>query len=575
MTVALFCFLNIYNFAYMMKLTLDKSNEKHYNVISFSGQTDQTKEKEMTREDKMTDWNSKFNEFDRNLIEALAQAGVNGDSGTGNIISDALVSDFNGQTFVERFGGMTGFNKGSISRLATLCQMKVYDSGNGPDGDGEPKGLRRHWYAWFKVTFSQWFSQQLADCGDDKESTDGYDGRAWAQRLSKIYSDLVDFEDVTYKQLWVSDSSRLSEAFWNQLFNNSNIVLAVEKDSLFGDFKTAAKAIGAKVLVSGRGKMSKAATELMLREHFGWSERWDRFTAENPLIVLTLTDWDFDGESVIAPTFAEQARRYTPHVKEARVGIFPEQGIAKNGPLFEAKTNNATYLQWIEEKGLFDLECAACGNRWIHVGHDSWDGASCPNCDNQVLFNVKTKKSDGEVAYGFEVEALKTRDYYAMIVDALLTVLDFDELIERLRDECKASSYKAARRMQSFIADRNETYQKLLATIEKLEAYKDAFEADIEDHFRRVGEPHEKDWRNDDDNPEVDVFRNYVQSASRYEDAWRPFSEEDRTAKLVRYLTYGDLDSEEDYEEAEAYDEFDDSVQDFISLNIFKEYRVK
>jgi hypothetical protein len=516
----------------------------------------------------MNDWNSKLNQFDRNLIDELSKAGVSGASGTGNLISDAMVSDFDGKNFVERFGKMKGFSKSSVSRLATICQMMVYDRDGGPDGDNEQKGLRRHWYAWFKVSFAQDFSNQLGALGDKKEAK-GFDGRAWAGRLSLIYSNLVDDEDVTYKDLWVSDASRLTKSFWGDLFQYANIILCVEKDSLFGDFEAAAKAIGAKVLVSGRGKMSKAATELVLRKHFNWRNRFSNpFSSENPLIVLSITDWDYDGESVIAPTFAEQARRYTEHVAEARVGIFPEQGIEKSGPLFEAKTNNATYCDWIDENGLFELECAACGHKWVHIGAQA---TNCPSCDSFVFFAVALAKGQvGETAYGYEVEAIRTRDYYPMIVDALLKVLDWETLVETMRDECQASSYAAAGKVWSTIERENETLKKLNETIDKLEQYRDAFEQDVKGHFQLVGEPHVDDWRDDDDDPKPEDFRQYVADANKYADAWRPFNAQDRTASLVHFLTYGE-NVEQD--EVDDYTDYTEDVQNFIDKNIFKEYR--
>ncbi|HUX76671.1 MAG TPA: hypothetical protein VMY40_08545, partial [Anaerolineae bacterium] len=76
-----------------------------------------------------------------------------------NPITDALkVSDF-----VALHEDMDGFSRIALSRLATICQMAVFDWQEGPEGDGKPKALRRHWYAWYKTHFAQPFARQLGD----------------------------------------------------------------------------------------------------------------------------------------------------------------------------------------------------------------------------------------------------------------------------------------------------------------------------------------------------------------------------------------------------------------------------
>jgi hypothetical protein len=112
---------------------------------------------------------------------------------------------------------ISGFGKASVARLASICQMAVYDQAGGPDGDHKRKGLRRQWYSWFKTRFAQPFSQQLAQHGDEKES-EGFDGTGWAGRLSQVYSSLVDDERATYVDLWVDDASRMMDRNWSALF---------------------------------------------------------------------------------------------------------------------------------------------------------------------------------------------------------------------------------------------------------------------------------------------------------------------------------------------------------------------
>lgn len=480
----------------------------------------------------MSDWNSRLNEFDKRL---LAQLGIYWLPDDHNPITKALG---NGD-FVKRFEDMKGFNKSSVSRLASICQMEVYDRKGGPDGDGQRKGLRRQWYSWFKTRFAQLFSAQLAELGDKKE-LEGFDGTGWSGRLSTVYAKLVNNEGVTYWDLWVEDTSRMLEQFWQTLFKGCYIIVAVEKDSLFADFKAAAHAIGARTVLSGKGKMSKAATEKVLREHFGWRPTYNPFAEENePMIVLHISDHDFDGEAVIGPTFGEQARRYVNDgqnkdlVLEARVGIKPDAVDDWQSDWYEVKTNNKGYVSWAETEGLFLIECPACGYKWTEKGV----GPHICECGIETALSVMLNKSDVlNQPYGFEVEALPTRAYYKMMVNALLEVLPFDYIVSKLRDECQASARDAAEQVKKEILDKNENYQALLREFDRLEEIKEEFENKIQDALREIGTPHIGDWRDDDDDPESEDFENYVQKATDYTGPWRPFNSTARTAKLAEWL---------------------------------------
>ena len=173
--------------------------------------------------------------------------------------------------------------------------------------------IRRHWYAWFKTQFAQPFADQL----EDYELVSGiktYNDKKWEKLQSVTYAWFVDnanykgFPDycphcgemifgiytdntialycqacrqriepdlvrVTYKDLWVKDDSRMVARVEQELFHEAFIIVAVEKDSLFNDIKPIAEALGARAVISGRGKNSKAATERILREFFNWRDR--------------------------------------------------------------------------------------------------------------------------------------------------------------------------------------------------------------------------------------------------------------------------------------------------------------
>jgi hypothetical protein len=432
-------------------------------------------------------------------------------------------------------------NRTRMSRLAVICQMAVYDQQRGPDGDG-CKGLRRQWYSWFKTRFAQPYHGQV-----DPDSE--FNGTQWAGRMSQTYGWLVDNASVTYKDLWVDDASRMMERWHERLFYGCHIVVAVEKDSLFADFKAAAHALGAVSLLSGKGKNSKAATEKMLREHFGWDSRYDPFTADEPLIVLHISDHDFDGEAVIGPTFGEQARRYTSHILEARVGVKPEHVDDWQGSWYDVKVNNSGYIKWSEEKALFLAECFACGYFWPVIGLKS-EGAyidkphTCPECGRAAL----PISVDDNQPHGFEVEALPTRAYYVPLVKALLEVLPFEYIVSKLRDECQANANWAAGQIRDNILAANDSYQALLKEFDRLEEIKAEFEQRVQDELEALGAPHIDDWRNDGDDPEPADFERHVKGAQSYTGPWRPFSERDRTTSLVEHLRENESDTISDFE---------------------------
>jgi hypothetical protein len=422
--------------------------------------------------------------------------------------------------------------------------MAVYDHNDGPDGDGKPKGLRRQWYSWFKTRFAQPFSAQLAAHGDEKEM-DGFDGTGWAGRLSTVYGALVDSKNVTYRDLWVDDASRMMDRNWQALFNGCHIIIAVEKDSLFADFKAGSKALGAISLVSGKGKQSKAATEKLLREHFGWRPTHDPFSEDRPLIILHISDHDFDGEAVIGPTFGEQARRYTDHILEARVGIKPENVDDWQSDWYDVKTTNNGYITWAESVGLYLAECPVCAGKWPVQGIGPHE---CPICETETTLVIKMGKKVIDQPHGFEVEALPTRNYYRLLVDALLQVLPFETIVERLRDECTASHYDAAETIKNGILQHNDSYQALLREFDRLEEIKAEFEERVKSHFQEAGYNHVSDWRHLEPDPTPDEYEAYVEDANDWSEPWRPFSRELRTRELTEFLRQDQYSHIVDYE---------------------------
>lgn len=431
-----------------------------------------------------------------------------------------------------------GFSRTSLAKLATLCQMVIFDQEGGPEGDYQPKGLRRHWYAWFKVNFAQPFADSLGDYEINSEGVREYDDRKWAGLLSTTYSWYVD-HGLTYRDLWVEDASRMIEETEMRLFKGSNILICVEKDSLLSDFLAPARAIGARAVYSGKGKSSRAAIEKLLRDVFGWRQPNERNGLyndpfeENPLVILHISDHDYDGEQVIGPTFGDQARRYTSNIYEARIGIMPHQvqdaGYNLNKKWYSVKVGNSGYVKWAKQKALFAAECLDCNVYFSVLGIDQENAQTCPQCGGQHK-EISIKQN---TPHGFEVEAMKTRDYYSLIVDALLQVLPFAYIISKLRDDCQADAFDAAGIVVDTVLNDNDDYQDLLEEIKRLEEIQANFRDEIFNQFYDLGFPHISDWRKLEDDPTILEFRKH---AKNRQSTWRPFSSHKRTLKLVEWL---------------------------------------
>lgn len=482
------------------------------------------------------DWSKFLDSFGEELLASLGVSSWNLPRDK-NPITEELKSN---PHFVETWEADHRFNRTSLARVATICQMNIYDANGGPDEDNKPKVLRRHWYAWFKTQFSFPFADQLGDYEVNSKGHRTYNDRKWSALLSAVYAGFVDSGEVTYKDLWVEDGSRMMERTWDKLFRGCNILLCVEKDSLFPDFVDAANALGATSIYSGKGKSSKAAIEKCLRENFGWRDYHERsdwyeepFSWENPLIILHISDHDFDGEAVIGPTFGEQSRRYTQHIVEARIEIKPQHleefGYDPTQEWYSVKTSNKGYLDWAEEKAMFLATCNNCQQTYPVIGLDETKGQNCPHCwgeHDPIDINLDTPK-------GFEVEAMKTREYKALIVRTLLEVLPFEDIIDGLRDNCFAEPWEAAQQAVDKVAMENPDYAALVAEIERLEEIKTSIRDEFIEDLRNIAEPHKHDWRDEDDDPEPEQFVSHVERSSN---VWRPFSVYDRTEKLTEWL---------------------------------------
>ena len=527
----------------------------------------------------MHDWTQYFNAFDRSFLRFIGEDPYWLPTDR-NVITDALKDTGLIQRYLNQHNytlspkeakrivnlGLTGaaldkeidkiswktlkagrlpLNKKSLARLATLCQAIVFDNSGGPELDSKPKALRRHWYTWFKAFFAQPLSRQL---GEDLQHKRW--GLNWFGVLSVAYGDLVDIERTTYKDLWVKDASRMIQAIDIKLFKAANIILAIEKDSLLEDFIPAAKALGAAVLFSGKGKPSKAAIEKIFREHFGWPGRdvdvyedgqWigteyqERFGPDDQVIIIHVSDYDYTGRKVIGPAFAEQARRYCDNVLEYRIGIEPQalqdKGYRLIDKKYEQKASNGGEIEWAHERALFVAECEN-GHGQMVLGSSN-DFRACAECGAEFNEIIPGKP---DIVYGLEVEAMFVSDYSDLIVQALLRVLPFEDIVAALRDECVADVYETTYQITQSVYEDNESYQEMQREIDTIRDAQSELEKALTKEVEPLAEAHKHDFRDDDDDPEPEDFEKHVVGAEAYTTAWRPFSTWDRTESLVEFI---------------------------------------
>ena len=406
-----------------------------------------------------------------------------------------------------------GLSIQDICTIATIFQMIQFDDKNGLEGDGQPKALRRHWYYWQKL-FAIEFSQKAK--GEDIQLTNW--GKRWDGYFSQCYANLVDTGYVTYRDLWVKDASRMMHSFESELFQNANILLCVEKDSLFEDFAYIAEKLGCKAIYSGKGKSGKAAIEKLLDDHFPGVE----FTKDNKLTVIVISDYDYDGEGVIGPTFPNQLARYVKHIRWGRLGILPyqAQGIMHE-VAYQIKTNHRKSKEWAIDKGISTLICDNnCEDDDFYFGVNR---SPCPTCGGKMSL----ANSMVHPFHGLEVEAIPISNYIFDLVQGVIGVFGLEYIIDRLRDECKPNLVDVALGLTDEILNNNQGYSDMLARLNQLRA-------NIFTEIHNALQPKEEDFRDLEDDPTQQDYVTYIQNPYT-RGPWRPFSVEARNQALTNW----------------------------------------
>jgi hypothetical protein len=475
-----------------------------------------------------------------------------------NPINRVLKNDHLWETFKSKVNG--SLSAVALVRAQVICQQAMWQ-GRGPEGDRLPKTLRKLWYAGHKEALQQ-ISRRLEVWRNESGQMNDVAANGC---MSQVYGDFVDSRLVTYLDMYVKDGSRQFEVidgYYRLPQPYSNLVMCIEKDAAYEDCVRIGRALGVAAAVSGGGKMGKAGTENMVRQalssRYDISEPGDLVTEENHCYVLVISDWDYDGESVIAPTFVQQLRRYVPdeYLHWVRVGIRPEQveqmGYSPESKAYQVKYHvNSAYTSWCRDKALFEvygqiyngLDDAVID----HAGYLSPIlGYQLQNRNGDPLKHDTLKKIYELVPpLGFELDALKRVEYASLVVEGLLQMISWDDLLEALSKKAWANPDSVSRRLTEEVLDNNDDYIDLTSHIEELErkfaelmANLHQKREDFEAHAREAVEPLVQSWLDDervkdnDQEPEQEDLAGHLRLLNPY-DHWQPYQQYRRNDALV------------------------------------------
>ena len=285
--------------------------------------------------------------------------------------------------------------------------------------------------------------------------------------------------------------------------------------------------------------------------------------------VIHLSDHDFDGEGVIGPTFGEQLRRYLYNVVESRIGVKPEQvedvtGDAWNAS-YQVKVSNRGYREWADEKALFWVTCEDCAHEQYIIGGVYGSGLHTDERCSKCGGILSIEETSYEEPHGFEVESLRSADYYRAMVDAILEHIDWDTVLEELRDQCVPSSWDIINDIKGRQLENVPRYQKIREAIRLLEEAQGQLDQNFEGLLNNyvdeaIDNTHDEWWELQDD-PEIDDLKEHVVRAARggYASVWRPFDRSVRSQVVIEALEA----QEELTEQLEALDivDFQDVVE--------------
>lgn len=371
----------------------------------------------------------------------------------------------------------------SYFRSLAICQFYVMKNTNGPEGDGAMQMLRKHWYAWGKAglqSASRHLGVGLMPNGEP-DSEKLYD------LMSRTFGDWNRDGSLEYRQIWILDNTTKMLLFEETLpppFDG--IIICCEKDAAFNGVALSAKAMGACAVYSGGGKSSRAGIEKLY-----YSRLKKVIERGSTIYVLVISDWDTDGEAVIAPTFVEQLSTYIPsyQLEWTRVGITPEQiqqlGYDWQDKWYDLKwdvNGMLNYYTWSSEKAVLSYECQNCYSQVVEVG------AVCPECRREQLPLVDSNNGHSKeekdamkadfkrfftenTPHGFELDALTRVEYCSLLVEGLAKLVNIEDICSALSEIAMPTEDDVLWDIQKELLNKNESYEKIGKHLDKLQTW--------------------------------------------------------------------------------------------------------
>lgn len=387
----------------------------------------------------------------------------------------------------------------SFFQNLAICQFFVMDNKKGPEGDSAKQMLRKHWYAWGKLALQP----AAVRLGVGLMENGTPDSEKLYDLMSRTLGDWNEDGKLEYRQVWVENNSTQFKIIENTLpAPYDSILICCEKDAAFNGVVTSAVAMGALAVYSGGGKSSRSGIEKLY-----YAALQNKIRNGNTLYVLVISDWDTDGESVIAPTFVDQLRTYIPEhqIRWTRVGIKPEQveefGYDLPDKEYAVKWNvggQLNYLEWCRDHALFHYSCQSCGHQDVKVG------AICPECGEVMLpqdnerpeakakANMEWYKEQFVKFYeentpgGLELDALTRIDYCKLLVQGLTELVGIEDIFGALSDEAQPERWYPLNNIKRFILENNESFQEATNYKDKLQSWFDRRVRDLDDTLTEI-----------------------------------------------------------------------------------------
>jgi hypothetical protein len=198
---------------------------------------------------------------------------------------------------------------------------------------------------------------------------------------------------------------------------------------------------------------------------------------------------------------------------------------------------NRGYKDWAEQNALYWVTCKACGHEQYIVSLT--EGSKCFNCGGDEF---EITEASFEEPHGFEVEALKSSDYYRYMVKSLLTFIDFEYIVHELRANTFPDQYTVVSRLTEDKIEDVEELQRIQRAIDKLEQEKNDIIRMVREELEKLtateSDNHERELYEMEDDPTQHQFETHVELAAINRDGriWRPFSVEVRNQAVMRYV---------------------------------------